>query len=97
MLDEQTFPRDSRWLQNGNFDDDYADITLLDDNKKQVDSGKINKANQGAVHFDNAPIGYEIDIDGFCLGSAVVKISVPTSPNSPIIYESGLFSQTFDC
>lgn len=83
-------------FSSGNVANDYLHVALKDDSGNIVSKGTIDKNNPGPVHFDNAPVGYEITTDGYCLGAAAITISIPTSP-APGSYGPGLFNPSFYC
>jgi hypothetical protein len=84
-------------FKNGNADQDFLNVTLLDDTGQQVGTGSIGKGKPGPVKFDNAPPGFRITTDGFCLGTAVISIDIPTSPRPASSYGPGRFGPSFDC
>jgi hypothetical protein len=84
-------------FKNGNPNADYMNATLKDENGKKVGSGKIDQNNLGPIYFDNAPAGYRIDIDGYCLGSAAMSIDIPTTPAPAPSYGPGMFYPSFTC
>ena len=84
-------------FMNGDPNQDFINITLLDDHDTNQGSNKIDNNNPGPVHFNNAPPGYKIITDGSCVGTAVITIDIPTSPNPAPSYGPGKFSPSFKC
>lgn len=84
-------------FKNGDPAQDAIDITLFDNHNQSQGTQTINQNNPGPVHFNNAPPQYTIATSGNCVGTAVISISIPTSPSPLPSYGPGVFSPTFTC